>query len=69
MHRCMRDNQINIKYLKILYIVRKLGDLLSAWCARLKVHFDMPFSCYEIDRHQGSCGVCDVPKVLRGGAE
>ena len=24
---------------------------------------------YVIDRHQGSCGVWDIPMVLRGGAE
>ena len=24
---------------------------------------------YVIDRPQGSCGVCDIPEVLRGGAE
>ena len=24
---------------------------------------------YVVDRSQGSCGVCDIPEVLRGGAE
>ena len=30
---------------------------------------DFTVVCYVIDRPQGSCGVWDIPKALRGGAE
>ena len=44
-------------------------DMLTIELIISNLYVCMYVCMYVIDRLQGSCGVWDIPKVLRGGAE